>query len=295
MNPVDHIEQAIGKLHVTTRAETDKRILNDSFAAFEDSVQKQSPGLERGYRRRTLIIRLVKPAAVAAVIILVFAIFFGTRDKEAVRLAEIYKAVCKVDNICITKFMPGRKEPVQTEWVSQTLNINMSRIGEQFVLWDIPNKAMMIKFLSSGAVKTEAISEELLDRVAKEAARAYNLVPFSDIKKVSDAQWSRVEDTTVAANVLGTNIFDLAWTQKNASSGLVEFRKWRVFMDMDTDLPKKTEQYVKLEAEAEYKLEISEVITYPSAGQIQALIHRTFGPTPGQQREPEYIGTPGAD
>jgi hypothetical protein len=169
----------------------------------------------------------------------------------------------------------------------------MFKISEQFVLWDIPKKTMMIKFLSSDAVKTEAISDELLDRVEKEAAQAYNLIPFSNIKKASDAQWNHVVDTTVPADMLGTNIFELTWTQKNASTGVIEFRKWRVFMDTDSGLPKKIEQFIKLEAETEYTLEISKVITYPTANQIQSLIYRTFGPIPDRQREPEYIGTPG--
>jgi hypothetical protein len=293
MNPADQIERAIEKLHITTKPETDKRILGDAFAAFEDSVQEQPSGLGGGYLSKTQIIRLMKPAAVAAVIILVFAVFLGTRDKKPVSFDGIYKAVCKVDNICITTFAPGRNEPVQTEWVSQTLNVNMSKISEQFVLWDIPNKTMMIKFLSSDAVKTQAISDELLDRVKKEAAQAYNLIPFSNIKKVSGAQWSYVADPTVPADMLGTNIFELTWTQKNASTGVIEFRKWRVFMDKDSGLPEKIEQFIKPEAETEYTLEISKVITYPDANQIKSLIHRTFGPIRGRQREPGYIGTPG--
>jgi hypothetical protein len=293
MNPADQIEQAIEKLHITTKPETDERILGDAFTAFEDSVQEQSSGLGGGYLSRTQIIRFLKPVAVAAVLILVFAVFLGTRDKKPVSFDGIYKAVCKVDNICITTFVPGTNEPVQTEWVSQTLNVNMSKISEQFVLWDIPRKTMMIKFLSSNAVKTQAISDELLDRVEKEAAQAYNLIPFSNIKKVSGAQWSYVEDPTVPTNMLGTNIFELTWTQKNTSTGVIEFRKWRVFMGADTGLPEKIEQYVKLEAETEYTLEISKVITYPSADQIQSFIHRTFGPPRSRQREPGYIGTPG--
>ena len=42
MNPADQIEQTIERLHITTRAETDERILGDAFAALEKYAQKQS-------------------------------------------------------------------------------------------------------------------------------------------------------------------------------------------------------------------------------------------------------------
>jgi len=295
MNPADQIERTIGRLHITTRAETDKRILDDAFAALEKSAQKQSPDVGRSARRRTLRIRIAELAAVAAVILVVFALFFGTRLTETAALNEIYEALGKVQNVCIATFLPPANEPVQIEWVSQTLNIDMVRFSERFVLWDIPNKVQMIKYLSTGSITTTAITDEMLAKVEQAAGRRFGLVPFSDISNVSGAQWSRVEDPEIEATVSGTKVYELTWPQKETSSDAIGLKKWRVFVDIHTNLPKRAEHYFKLKPQEEYKFEMFEVIIYPSGEQIQALIRKTFGPGASRPGEPEYIGTPGAD
>ncbi len=295
MNPTDQIEQTIERLHITTRAETDKRILDDAFAALEKSAQKQSPHVGRIARRRTLRIRTAELAAVAAVILVVFALFFGTRGTETVALNEIYEALGKVENVCIARFLPPANEPVQIEWVSQTLNIDMVRFGERFVLWDIPNKVQMIKYLSSDSVKTEMLSEEMLAKVEQAAGRRFGLVPFSDISDVSGARWSRVEESEIEVTVFGTKVYELTWPQKETNSEAIGLKKWRVLVDTRTNLPTRAEHYFKLRPQEEYKFEMFEVITYPSGEQIQALVRRTFGPAASRAGEPEYMGTPGAE
>ncbi len=295
MNPADQIERTIERLHITTKAETDKRILDDAFAAFEKSAQKQSPRVGRSARRRTLRIRIAELAAVAAVILVVFALFFGTWGTETVALNEIYEALGKVENVCIARFLPPANEPVQIEWVSQTLNIDMVRFSERFVLWDIPNKVQMIKYLSTGSITTTAITDEMLAKVEQAAGRRFGLVPFSDISDVSGAQWSRVEDPEIEVTVSGTKVYELTWPQKETSSEAIELRKWRVFVDTRTNLPKRMEHYFKLRPQEEYKFEMFEVITYPSGEQIQALVRKTFGPAASRAGEPEYMGTPGAE
>ena len=292
MKPADQIEQTIERLHITTRAETDKRILDDAFAALEKSAQKQSPHVGRSARRRTLRVRIAELAAVAAVILVVFALFFGTRFTETVALNEIYEALGKVQNVCIATFLPPANEPVQIEWVSQSLNIDMVRFGERFVLWDIPNKVQMIKYLSTGSITTTAITDEMLAKVEQAAGRRFGLVPFSDISDVSGAQWSRVEESKVAAAVSGTKVYELTWPQKETGSETIESRKWRVFVDTRTNLPKRAEHYFKLDHEEDYKFEKYEVITYPSEDEIQMDIRKIFGPSATQPRQPEYIGTP---
>ncbi len=295
MNPADQIERTIERLHITTRAETDKRILDDAFAALEKSAQKQSLHVGRSARRRTLRIRIAELAAVAAVILVVFALFFGTRLTETVALNEIYEALGKVQNVCIVTFLPPANEPVQIEWVSQTLNIDMVRFSERFVLWDIPNKVQMIKYLSTGSITTTAITDEKLTKVEQAAGRRFGLIPFSDISDVSGAQWSRVEDPEIEVTVSGTKVYELTWPQKETSSEAIELRKWRVFVDTRTNLPKRAEHYFKLRPQEDYKFEKYEVITYPSGSQIQALVKNTFGPSATQPRQPEYMGTPGAE
>jgi len=291
MNPADQIERTIERLHLTTKAETDKRILDDAFAALEKSTQKQSLHIGRSARRRTLRIRIAELAAVAAVILVVFALFFGTPATEAVGFGEIYEALGKVENVCIATFQPPANEPVQIEWVSQTLNIDMVRFGERFVLLDIPNKIQMIKYLSTGSITATAITDEMLTKVEQAAGRRFGLVPFSDISDVSGAQWSRVEDPKVAAAVSGTKVYELTWPQQKTSSETIESRKWRVFVDARSKLPKRAEHYIQFEPGEDYKFEKYEVITYPGEDEIQTVVRKTFGPAAGRPDGPEYIGT----
>ncbi len=293
MNPPDQIERTIERLHITTRAETDKRILNDAFAALERSAQKQSPYVRHITLRRTLRTRIAELAAVAAVILVVFALFFGTRATKAVTLGELYEALGKVENVCIATFQPPANEPVQTEWVSQTLNIDMVRIGEQFVLWDITNKIRMIKYLSSASLRTEAVSEQMLAKAEKAIHQTFGLLPFAYYNEApQDAQWSRVDDAQVAAVVPDTKVYELIWQEKSTTSEVIGFRKWRVFVDTRSKLPKRTEHYFQFEPGEDYKFEKFELITYPSEDEIQTVVRKTFGPAASRPSEPEYIGTP---
>ncbi|MFB0555801.1 MAG: hypothetical protein ACETWQ_21045 [Phycisphaerae bacterium] len=294
MNPTDQIERAIERLHITTRAETDERILDDAFAALEKSTQKQSPHVGRSAQQRALRIRIAEIAAVAAVILVAFALFFGTQAKKAITLSEIYEALGRVENVCVAAFQPPANEPLQTEWVSQTLNIDMVRIGEQFVLWDITNKIRMIKYLSSASVRTEVVSEEMLAKAEKAIHQTFGLLPFAYYKEApQDAQWSRVDDTQVAAVVPDTKVYELIWQEKSTTSDAIGLKKWRIFVDARSNLPKRAEHYFKLKPQEEYKFETYEVITYPSDDEIQADIRKIFGPAAGRPDEPGYIGTPG--
>ena len=68
MNLADNIERSVEQLNITTRAETDRHILEDAFAAFEKSVKMQPSFVTSGTGRRIIRIRIAQFAAAAAVI-----------------------------------------------------------------------------------------------------------------------------------------------------------------------------------------------------------------------------------
>ena len=291
MNSADNIERTVEQLHITTRPETDKRILDDAFAALETSAQEQSFHVGRSVRPKTLRIRIAELAAVAAVILVIFALFFG-KSATDVGLKEIYQVLGSVENICITTFDPVSNEPMQIEWVSQALNIDMFRIGRQLVLWDMPNKVKMTKDLSSDSVRSQILAGEMLSKVKQASLQRFGLVPFSNISDISGARWTRVEDSEAQAAVSGTKVYDLTWPETNTASGEIKLRRQRFFLDKGTNLPRRTEWYSKLQSEAEYKIETFSVVTYPTESQIRTLIQETFGAAALQPRDPGYIGTP---
>jgi hypothetical protein len=290
MSLADNIERSVGQMNITTTPQTDKRILNDAFAALEKSARKHPLSVRPVARRRIIGIRVAEMAA-AAVIIVGFVLFFNLPDKD-IKLSDIYQAVANVENICITTFEPTSNEPMQIEWVSRTLNIDMFRIGEQFILLDVPNKLKMTKNASSEFARTQALSGKILTRVNQAAGQRFGLFPFSRISDISGAQWSRVEDPQTQAVMPGTKVYDLKWSETNTASGSINLRKWRVYLDKKTKLPRRTEWYPKREPEDEFEFESFDIVTYPDESQIRTFVRDTFGAAALQQHEPEPIGTP---
>jgi len=295
MNPADNIEREVEQLHLTTRPETDKRILDDAFVALEKSAQEQSPHVARSARPKILRIRIAEYAAVAAVILVVFALFFGTPAAEAVTFAQIIQAVEKVRNVCVSRFVPNKAEPTQHVWSSLTMNIKMyksKREGQmEYVLYDIPNRVRKIKYVSSGLVKTDDVSADLLAQTVKSMISSLGMVPFKDTHNLPEgAQWNLVEEPNVLAIVPGTEVYDLTWSETRGA--YTHYHKWRVFVDFSTNLPKRTESYLKINKDMEYEFYRFIIITYPSESQIRTLIQNEFGSSALQPRDPGYIGTP---
>jgi hypothetical protein len=166
----------------------------------------------------------------------------------------------------------------------------------QFTLWDMPNKARMMKYLSSESIRTEAITEQMFAELDKSVAQSAGLFPFTDVNAVPEgAQWSGVDDPQVAAAIPDTEVHDLTWTARSAPSEAVVYKKWRLFADIRTHLPRRAESYAKYKPEDEYTFETFVVVSYPSEGEIHDLMDNIFGPRRGRPDDPEYIGTPGTE
>ncbi len=80
-------------------------------------AEKQK-GKQRLYR--TIKLPAVKLAAAAAILI-VIALILNIPAAKAIALKQVYDAIDKVDNICVTKFKPSAKEPYQTVWTFSNL------------------------------------------------------------------------------------------------------------------------------------------------------------------------------
>jgi hypothetical protein len=295
MSSADNIERSIAELNLTTRAETDKRILDDAYAALGKATHKQQRIIEGGIWRLVVRSRFAVPAAIAAVILLAFALFINVQNPKEVSIDGVYGALRKVENIHISKFQPGRTSPDQQVWASESLGVKLfkAEVGNQaqYTLWDKTNRVKMIKFLSSNSVQTEPITQQMLAEFEKLAAVSADLVPFSDRSDIpGDARWSRIDDQALSNAVPGTKAYDLTWMAKSTIPGAVVYKKWRVFAENHTNLPKRIEWYSKSGSEDEYGFDKFVVVAYPSDEEIQNIIRNIFG----RPDNPEFIGTPGA-
>ena len=299
MSSADNIERAIADLNLKTRAETDKHILDDAYAALGGAVHKQQPTTDTGIWRMLVRSRFAVPGAIAAMIMMAFALSVNYQFRKAVSIEGIYGILSEVENIHISQFQTGRSSPDQQVWASETLGAKLfkTELGNQaqYTLWDTQNRVKMIKFLSTNSVQTVSITQEMLAEFEKSAAGPADMVPFSDRNDIpGEAQWNRIDEKEVLAAIPGTQVYDLTWIAKRTGSQAVVYRKWRVFVEDRTNLPKKIEWYAKTRPEDEYVVERFVVIAYPSEVEIQNIIRNIFDPPDDRPDDPVYIGTPGA-
>lgn len=292
MSSADNIERAIAELNLTTRAETDRRIFDDASAALAKGVDKQRP---TGIWQIVLHSRFAVPTAIAATILLVLALFLTTQTTKTIKIEGIYGALNKVENIHISEFKAGRTSPDQQVWASESLGVKLFKSGidnqARYTLWDTKNRVKMIKFLSSNSIQTEPITGEMLAELEKVTFDSNDIIPFPDRNDIpKQAQWVRIDDRGVSAAAPGAAAYDLTWIAKGKDTQAALHRKWRVFADNRTSLPKIIEWYSKAESEDEYGVDKKFIIAYPSEDEIEKKVQDVFG----RRDEPGYIGTPEA-
>lgn len=300
MNPADNIESAIARLHITTKPQTDKRILDDAFAALRVGLQKRPVQAGLGAGRMRAIIRIAAPLAAAAAILLALTLLVNALFLKGATFAEVQKAFGKVENVCIATCRAGATEPFQQVWASQTLKVKLLSSGTgnqaQFTLWDVSNKVKMMKFLSSESVPTEPINEQMLVELGKSVIPSSSLFPFADTGVIpDDAQWISVNDPQAAAVAPEAEVYDLVWTAAGSASEAAAYKKWRLFADKRTHLPRRAEWYAKPKPQDDYRLEMFAVVSYPAESEIRSVVDSVFGSRWRRSGEPEYIGTPGME
>jgi hypothetical protein len=236
---------------------------------------KDMRALERGDSVGKLIGFMKPVVAAAAVLLLVWALFLNTSEVRALEFSQIYNALQEVKSVCVRSFVPNKAEPTQTAWVSQTLNVRLQIDKRQAVLFDMRSKIRKIKDLTDNSIRTSTMTDELLSKVRGNIAGSLGLLPFPEIKFLPDgARWNRVDNQNVDTTVDGTEVYDLIWKQRYGDTGL--FRKWRVFVDVNTNLPKRTETYSKPESQKEFTLSSFSTVAYPSDRVIESMISSTF-------------------
>ena len=290
MSSVDNIERRVEQLHLSTRTETDKRILDDAFASLQKGLREQRTGIWR------LIVtsRMARPVAAAAVILIAVGLFLRRPARDSDTVEGFYATLAGAQNICVSEFQADQTSPDQQVWTSQSLKVRLFNTGTgdqaQFALWDIGKKVQMTMYLSN--VQSEPLTAEKLLDLEKSMTPSFGVAPFFDAKDVPEnARWNRVDDPAIVALIPGCAVYDLTWTASEGGSQ----RKWRVFADAKSHLPRRTELHAKSVTEAQYKLESFVVVTYPNEREIRDIVANTFGQPGSQTSGPEYIGTPGID
>jgi len=225
----------------------------------------------------TLILkRLIKPLSAAAVIILVLSLFFTTTSAQAIDLSRIYQALQKIPNIYITMFTPSQKEPVNEIWVSRTSNIYMSKAENQLFLWDLGKGIRKTRLQSTGAVEETKVEGDNLVRLKNHVDSSLGLLPFMNISEApKNARWQQVTNAEAGNEFPGTVVYELIWTDKSYRVSH-QYKKWRAYINPDTNLLKIAEWYGKATEDDKYILESFAVVAYPNEDKIKAVIREIF-------------------
>jgi hypothetical protein len=104
MRPKENIEKfvRVRKPHITTSRQMDKRTLDDSFAAMDQTIRTKSAELKPSAHGIIIRSRVIKLAAAAAVIIvgIGLAIYFGPADKvDTPIVTEVAKSPAEMQAI----------------------------------------------------------------------------------------------------------------------------------------------------------------------------------------------------
>jgi len=217
---------------------------------------------------------LVKTGVVAAAAVLIVAallLFLNMPAAQAVTIDQIYKAIEKAKNVYISKFASDKTEPIEEKWISRPLNIYMAKTGKELVLWDIKTKVRKTKQLDTNLVETTLLSDDLITEAEKKITGSLGLMPFNNKSEMPPGvEWSKVKSKDVKDITKGTEVYDLTWVERRYGGSSV-FISWRVFTDLDTNLPWRIEWYQRLDTENEYTLVQIIKVEHLSEDEIQAV------------------------
>ena len=297
MNPVDRIERAIGQMHLTTRARTDRWILDGACTALERATQGQAAVSQRVIHRVTLTSPIVVFGAVAAAIGIVASVALVLWSRSGLDIQRVSEALVKVENICTATCLPGQAEPSQQQWASRSLSINMLKMGDKYLMWDLSAGIIKTKASASSSTVTEALPENLMAVAEERMALTFGLVPsvIAEDPLAENVTWRRVDRSVIEAASGGTEVYDLTWTDQD---GGAQVHRWRYFVDGRTSLPSKIEFYTREFSSPDYSLSRYVLVSYPTQEEVQTLATSVFGAENQGQRPasgyPEYMSTPGS-
>ena len=252
----------------------DVQVLNQEGLEDAKTAASSAPG------QGALILNLkrrIKPAIAAAAVILIgLALFLGTPAATAVDLDRIYSAVNRAMNIHITRFVPDQTEPEREQWVSRSLKIYMSRVGQELTLWDLRAANKKIWSSHGAAPETVPLDEVEAEAVGEKMTTSLGIVPYDRMSGAPEgSKWSEVTDVLLEADTQGRQVYDLTWNQSD-SLGRPVLKRWRVFVDRKTNRAHKTQFAVKLPGDDDYHVESEYKVEYPSDGDMQTVIERAY-------------------
>ena len=222
--------------------------------------------------RRSHIRQLAKPlAAIAAMLLVAIWLFVGTLAK-AVEFDDIYNAIGKILNICLISGTSGVDGATQKTWISKDLDIKLFYSANHWILWDIQNRVRKSWTSKLAYLETNELNDAELVNVRQTMDIPLALLPFQSPYSLPDKyDWKLLPDRELTGQFSNTQVYDLLWSDKTVNGSLVYYR-WRVYINKDTLLPKRIENWQKYSSAGKYELKNWMDITYPQTYEVKKLI-----------------------
>jgi hypothetical protein len=192
--------------------------------------------------------------AAAAVLLIAVSLFFHASSAGAVSIEKIYAALGKINNIHISTYAPGKEEPNQENWVSQSLKTYIIKTSNGLVLSDVANKVRKSKKSGTDTLEIMSLSGDSIDDVNLKISASLGIMPFDNMSDIpADAQWSHLTDANQFSAIKGTEVYELTWSQRTYGT-LSVISKWRAFVDAEINIPRRIESYQRLSSEQDFNL-----------------------------------------
>jgi len=255
---------------------------NDTLNVLKQILERQESGVVTEYgkqkqisissRNNHQIRNLAKPLTAMAALILVGIMLFLGKFANAIEYDDIYDAISRIQNICLMTGESETNEPTQEIWVSNALDVKLFYSGGRWIFWDIENKIRKTQMAESNFPEAVNLNGAEIASIKQTMNIPLGVLPFQSHSSLPDKyKWKSLSDNKTALQIRNTYIYDLLWTDKTINNRIIYY-KWRAYIDKDTMLPKRVENWRKPSPAEQYELTGWTNITYPTTQEVKDLV-----------------------
>lgn len=209
-------------------------------------------------------------AAAAAVLVFMVVLWFNASPAGAISIEKLYDRLRGVKNAYKAKFIPGRQQPVQQEWVSRERGVIIVKNDTGVALWNFEeNYSRIIK--NGSKIKKSGLSDARAVSLKRTLEGALGIIPFENPSELpAGAEWKKLDNVTANAEQENYEVYELSWQENTFDAAEIE-KNYRFFINRRTQLPEKVRLYRK-DSNGQMKLAYYTVIEYPDTIKMNKII-----------------------
>ncbi len=239
----------------------------------QSSISRHSSSQGKPSHRMNLKPLYKSAIAAAAVLIIGLALLFSIPKAHGITIEQVYRAIEKVENVYISKFVKNQSEPVEERWVSKDLGIYAAKTVKNTVIWDTRNGEKRSKDYQGGSTEINKLTNDEITSIEKRMSGSLGLMPFDNMRDIPpDAKWSRTEGKTLETDEV-IMVYNLEWIEY-AYDGSLVFKKWIVNINSETRLPERIYWYTRTDKDKDYLLESTVEVRYISQNGVQEVLNK---------------------